>query len=67
MLYFSHDTKASVDEKIMQLRLEFGGAAVDAYWYLVERIYEKETKLVFSITNAKPVWFLISSTQTKRT
>lgn len=42
MLYFDHDTGASTDPKIMQLRLECGGAAVDAYWYLVELMHREE-------------------------
>lgn len=42
MLYFDHDASASTDPKIMQLRLECGGAAVDAYWYLVEQMHREE-------------------------
>ena len=42
MLYFDHDTSASTDQKLMQLRLECGGAAVDAYWYLVEQMHREE-------------------------
>lgn len=42
MLYFDHDTSASTDPRIMQLRLECGGAAVDAYWYLVEQMHRDE-------------------------
>ena len=45
MLYFRHDIGASSDEKIMKLRLLHGGAAVDAYWYIIERLYKEETKL----------------------
>lgn len=46
MRYFDHDTSAADDDKIMQLRLECGGAAVDAYWFALERIYREETPLV---------------------
>lgn len=46
MLYFNHDTSASNDERISQLRLIHGGAAVDAYWYIVERVYKDEKPLV---------------------
>lgn len=42
MLYFDHSTSASTDPKVMQLRLEHGGAAVDAYWYLVEQMHRDE-------------------------
>ena len=43
MQYFNHDTDASTDPGIMSLRLMAGGAAVDAYWYLVELMYREET------------------------
>lgn len=42
MQYFEHSATASTDSKIMQLRLECGGAAVDAYWYLVEQMHRDE-------------------------
>ena len=45
MKYFDHDTEAHKDDKIMLLRREFGGAAVDAYWTLLEVIYREETQL----------------------
>ena len=45
MLYFDHDTGASGDDKINALRVMHGGAAVDAYWFLVERIYREERPL----------------------
>lgn len=45
MLYFDHDTSAGADDKIVALRLECGGAAVDAYWALIEQIYRDETDL----------------------
>lgn len=43
MRYFDHDTTASTDPGIMSLRLLAGGAAVDAYWYMVELMYREET------------------------
>lgn len=46
MQYFNHDTNASTDRAIMALRVSCGGAAVDAYWYLVEQMYLDETELV---------------------
>ena len=52
MKYFDHDTSASMDEKIMQLRLMHGGAAVDAYWYLLEQIYKAEEPLCVCNANA---------------
>ena len=42
MRYFDHDTDASFDSKISALRFFHGGAAVDAYWCLVECIYKDE-------------------------
>ena len=45
MKYFDHDTEAHKDDKIMLLRREFGGAAVDAYWTLLEVIYRNESEL----------------------
>lgn len=46
MLYFNHDTNASRSEELTALRVTCGGAAVDAYWMLVELIHERETELV---------------------
>ena len=46
MRYFDHDTTAGSDDKIMALRLAHGGAAVDAYWVLLEMMYQSETELV---------------------
>lgn len=46
MQYFDHDTTAGSDDKIIALRLECGGAAVDAYWTILEQIYRDETELV---------------------
>lgn len=45
MKYFDHDTTASGDDKIVSLRLECGGAAVDAYWVILEQLYRDETPL----------------------
>lgn len=47
MQYFNHDTSAGDDPKIVALRLEHGGAAVDAYWCIVELVYRDESPLVF--------------------
>ena len=46
MLYFRHDTDAYHDKRIQSLRIECGGAAVDAYYAFLEEIYRKETALV---------------------
>lgn len=45
MKYFDHDTTAGGDDKIISLRLECGGAAVDAYWVILEQLYRDETPL----------------------
>ena len=45
MEYFNHDSAAGGDDKIIALRLECGGAAVDAYWVVLEQIYRDETAL----------------------
>lgn len=42
MQYFTHDTSACFDDKVMCLRIDCGGAAVDAYWCVVERMYRDE-------------------------
>lgn len=47
MKYFDHDTDACKDELIQALRIECGGAAVDAYWCILELMYKEETDLVF--------------------
>lgn len=41
MKYFDHDTDASSRE-LMDLRFECGGAAVDAYWFIIEAICREE-------------------------
>ena len=43
MLYFDHSTSASDDDKIVALRIEHGGAAVDAYWAVIELMHRDET------------------------
>ncbi|MDJ1651650.1 MULTISPECIES: Lin1244/Lin1753 domain-containing protein [Gordonibacter] len=43
MKYFDHDTTAGNDDKVVALRLLKGGAAVDAYWCVLEEIYRCET------------------------
>ena len=53
MRYFDHDTSASDDDKIMALRIDAGGAAVDAYWCVLELIYRDETDLVISENQPK--------------
>lgn len=45
MRYFDHDTRASQDDKIVALRLACGGAAIDAYWCIIEKIYAEEKGL----------------------
>ena len=45
MRYFDHDTRASDDDAILALRLEHGGAAVDCYWTLLEKMYRDEAPL----------------------
>lgn len=45
MRYFDHDTHAADDDAIMALRLEHGGAAVDAYWTLLELMYRDESPI----------------------
>lgn len=55
MQYFDHDTDAATDPKVMQLRLECGGAAVDAYWYLVEQMHRDERPICISNASAMRV------------
>lgn len=45
MRYFDHDTHAGDDDAIMALRLEHGGAAVDCYWTLLEKMYRDESPI----------------------
>lgn len=54
MKYFEHDTEAYKDDKIVLLRREHGGAAIDAYWTIIEIIYRNETELK---PNANPSVF----------
>lgn len=51
MKYFDHDVDAHKDDKIILLRKIHGGAAVDAYWTILEIIYRDETNLK---TDIKP-------------
>lgn len=55
MLYFDHSTGAANDPKIMRLRLEHGGAAVDAYWYLIEQMHRDEQPLCVCNANVMRV------------
>jgi len=63
MKYFDHDTTALKDESIQALRLECGGAAVDAYWSILECIYSEETDLVLgenqTLTKSVSHWLCI--------
>lgn len=60
MLYFNHDTQASKDDRIIALRSFMGGAAVDAYWTIIELIHRDETELVFGenqmLTKSVSAW-----------
>lgn len=42
MKFFDHDCDAHKDAKILRLRKKHGGAAVDAYYTMLEMIYESE-------------------------
>lgn len=53
MRYFDHDTGAASDDGIMALRIEHGGAAVDCYWTLLEKMYRDEAPINLSETNAE--------------
>ena len=55
MFYFDHSTSSSTDPKIIQLRLECGGAAVDAYWYLIEQMHREERGVCVGNANAMRV------------
>lgn len=63
MKYFDHDTTAMRDELVQALRLECGGAAVDAYWAILEQIYLEETDLVLGknqpLTKSVTHWLCI--------
>lgn len=43
MQYFDHSTTAASDDKVLTLRMDHGGAAVDAYWAILEQIYNDES------------------------
>ena len=42
MEYFDHNVNAADDDAIMALRLEHGGAAIDCYWAVIEKMYRDE-------------------------
>ncbi|MEG0758394.1 MAG: DUF4373 domain-containing protein, partial [Raoultibacter sp.] len=56
MQYFDHSTDAASDPKIMALRLECGGSAVDAYWFLIERIHRDEKPICLTDASAMRVY-----------
>lgn len=70
MRYFDHDTTAMKDELVQALRLECGGAAVDAYWAILECIYRDETDLVLGenqpLTKSVTHWLCIDWETLKR-
>lgn len=51
-MYFDHSTTAATDPKVMQLRLEHSGAAVDAYWYMIEQMHRDERGICTSDAGA---------------
>ena len=53
MLYFRHDIGAFKDEKVQTLRIECGGAAVDAFYAFLEIMYERETPLTLGGNRAE--------------
>ena len=53
MQWFKHDIGSYKSEQIQALRLVAGGAAVDAYYAMVEEIYENEGPLTLSENQAK--------------
>lgn len=54
MKYFDHDVEAYKDDKLVLLRRDYSGAAVDAYYALIEWIYREETEIK---PNDNPVGF----------
>lgn len=58
MKYFDHDSTAGNDDKIVSLRLMHGGAAVDAYWGVIEELYRTETE--FGTDENKPGFISLS-------
>lgn len=52
MQYFDHSTTAASDPKVMGLRIEEGGAAVDAYWYFIEQMHADERPICVSDATA---------------
>ena len=53
MEYFDHNVNASDDDGILALRMEFGGAAVDCYWAIIEKIYRDEAPVVVDENRAE--------------
>ena len=53
MEWFKHDIGAFRDEKIQALRIDCGGAAVDAYYAIIELIYEGEEALTMGKNQAE--------------
>ena len=53
MEWFKHDIGAFRDEKIQALRIDCGGAAVDAYYAIIELIYENEADLTLGKNQAE--------------
>ena len=47
MIYFDHDTTSAMDDKIRTLRFRCGGAAIDAYYYIIEQMYKDENPTLF--------------------
>lgn len=44
--YFSHDYKARVDSKIVNLFMKHGLAGIGAYWCIIEMLYENNGKIM---------------------
>lgn len=51
MDYFPHDTNAINDDKLLALRVNFGGEAVFCYWTILEKIYGDEKPFPFGHSN----------------
>lgn len=50
MIYFAHATNDGVKDQINELRAIHGGAAIDAYWMIIERLCADEEPLPFGET-----------------
>lgn len=44
MIWFKHDTHASIDSKLQELMLDYGAAGYGLYWYCVELIAQRVDK-----------------------